>query len=79
MKKTILLFAIIFSLFSCSKDDETTSSSSSTTPIAKDIYTCGYEGNGSKLVAKVWKNRIATILTDGTQVAKLYGIDITTN
>ncbi len=32
-----------------------------------DVYIAGYESNGTKNVAKVWKNGVATSLTDGTK------------
>jgi hypothetical protein len=38
-------------------------------PDAPDVYAAGYESNGSKTVAKVWKNGAATSLTDGTKAA----------
>ena len=45
MKKTILLFAIIFSLFSCSKDDD-----DNTTSVATDFKTSLTGGS-----SKTWK------------------------
>ena len=42
----------------------------STTAIATpDVYVAGYENNGTKDIAKIWKNGIATSLTDGTNNA----------
>jgi len=34
-----------------------------------DVYVAGFENNGTKDVAKVWKNGVATSLTDGTNWA----------
>ncbi len=31
-----------------------------------DVYVAGYESNGTKSVAKVWKNGVATSLTNGS-------------
>ena len=38
-------------------------------PTVTDVYLTGYESNGTKNVAKVWKNGTATPLTDGTREA----------
>ena len=34
-----------------------------------DVYVAGYENNGTKDVAKVWKNGVGTSLTDGSNWA----------
>ena len=46
-----------------------------------DVYVCGYESNGSREIAKYWKNGTAFNLTDGTNYAyasaiALYGGDV---
>lgn len=60
---------IILSILSCSNDNS--SSEPETIATVKDIYVCGYEkkSNVGKLIATVWKNGIATSLTDGTKDA----------
>lgn len=60
---SIVLLAII-SLESCKKDPKKDPSATS-----KDVYVAGFESNGSKMIAKVWKNGVATSLTDGTEDA----------
>lgn len=59
----IILISIVAFFVSCSKDESEGTSSSS----LKDIYICGDEYNGTKYVAKLWKNGIATNLSDGTK------------
>jgi len=41
-----------------------------------DVYVAGYELNGTKRVAKYWKNGIAVTLTDGTQNAYAHSVFI---
>jgi hypothetical protein len=41
-----------------------------------DVYIAGYESNGTKDVAKYWKNGVATSLTDGTQNARARAIQV---
>ncbi len=41
-----------------------------TTSSTPDVYVAGYEFGGSEFVAKIWKNGIATSLTDGTKDAR---------
>jgi hypothetical protein len=31
-----------------------------------DVYVGGYESNGTKVIAKIWKNGVATSLTNGS-------------
>ncbi|RYG15828.1 MAG: hypothetical protein EOO07_14545 [Chitinophagaceae bacterium] len=43
-----------------------------------DVYACGYEINGGKSIAKLWKNGVATNLSDGTKdevCKKVFAID----
>ncbi len=40
-----------------------------TTTAGKDVYIAGFEYNGSKRVAKVWKNGVASLLTNGSNDA----------
>lgn len=65
MKKPYLLLSLMTLglISSCSKSDE------SSTPVLKDIYTAGYEFNGTNYVAKYWKNSVANNLTYGTNFA----------
>ena len=37
--------------------------------VGDDVYTAGYESNGTNWVAKVWKNKKAIFQTDGTKEA----------
>ncbi len=41
-----------------------------------DVYIAGFESNGTKSVAKYWKNGVATSLTDGTQSAWAMAIQV---
>ncbi len=41
-----------------------------------DVYVAGFESNGTKAVAKYWKNGVATSLTDGTQNAYAFAIQV---
>ncbi|MDE3244725.1 MAG: putative Ig domain-containing protein, partial [Acidobacteriota bacterium] len=41
-----------------------------------DVYVAGRESNGTNNIAKIWKNGVATALTNGTAVAEVYGIAI---
>ena len=40
-----------------------------TTSSTGDVYIAGFENNGTKDVAKIWKNGVVTALTDGTNDA----------
>ena len=44
-----------------------------------DVYVGGSESNGTKFVAKVWKNGVATVLTDGAHRAAINSIYILNN
>jgi hypothetical protein len=41
-----------------------------------DIYMCGYESNGSRSVAKYWKNGAAISISDGTKYAQAKSIAV---
>lgn len=41
-----------------------------------DVYVAGFENNGTSDVAKVWKNGIATALTDGTNNAEATAVHV---
>lgn len=68
IKKFLILTVILFAL-SCSNDDSSNKDENNGT--VKDIYVCGSEKiiNNGKLLAIVWKNGVATSLTDGTKNA----------
>jgi hypothetical protein len=66
IKLALLLFTTIV-LFSCSKSDDAPATE---TPITvKDIYVCGSTSNGTIFSATIWKNGVATNLTDGIKNA----------
>lgn len=71
--KNILIVITVFCVLSCSSDN---SSNEETKATVKDIYVCGYEKktNEGKFIATVWKNGVATSLTDGTKNADAYDI-----
>ncbi len=73
LKIILLIVATTLFVISCSKSNATFNSTPTTPPapvqIVKDIYTCGYQYNGAIPVATVWKNNVATALTDGTKEA----------
>ena len=46
---------------------------------AGDVYVAGHQSNGTVLVAKYWKNKMATELTDGKFQACVYGMYIREN
>lgn len=65
IKNLVLYIAAFFMFVSCSKKDITPD------PVATipDIYVAGLESNGTRTIAKIWKNGVATSLTDGTESA----------
>ena len=63
MRQLFVLCLLIISAFSCTKDDE--QSASEFEDLVTDVYTVGYEDEGTTRSAKLWKNGIATSLTDG--------------
>jgi hypothetical protein len=56
----------IFNFVGCKKDSGGTTAP---TTITKSIYVAGYETKGSVPIAKLWKNGVATNLTNGTNSA----------
>jgi hypothetical protein len=44
-----------------------------------DVYVAGYENNGTKNVAKFWKNAVTTALSDGTKDVYALSIFATVN
>ena len=70
--KKIAFTLLIFFTFSCSKDVNEPDQEPALANT--NIYTCGYEFNGTKYVAKFWKNGIATNLSDDTNNAIAYSI-----
>ena len=55
----------LFALTDGSKD----ASANSVFVVGEDVYTAGYEYNGTNYVAKVWKNKKAIFKTDGSKDA----------
>ena len=78
MKKLSILI-IIFCTLSCSKDDSSKDEESNAA--VKDIYVCGYEKKSTtgRFIATVWKNGIATSLTDGTNNAVANDVAVSGN
>ena len=67
----ILIFAIF--IISCSKDEDSISSS-------KDVYVGGFIVNSDFIwVATIWKNGVATSVSDGTQFAVINDITVVGN
>jgi len=57
----LIVLLITITLFSCNKDDDTPENN-----ITTDVYVAGFEDNGLRTVAKLWKNGVGTPLTDGS-------------
>jgi len=70
----MLLYAVL--IYSCKKESNNGSSSQID---EVDIYTAGYEFNGSVSVATYWKNGIATRLSDGTHASEARSIVVSGN
>src|SRR5258708_2900109 len=66
MKKILFIGFLFFAAFSCKKDDKSSG--------ATDVYVAGSEYNGAKDTAKVWKNGVATSLTNGVNNAEGYSV-----
>ena len=56
----LLIVLIVFIFNSCTKEDMPETQ----TP---GVYVVGYENDGTKLIAKLWKDGIATSLTNGSK------------
>ena len=67
----LLFVTIVLVLSACKKSDQ-----HSLKPTVKSIYVVGNESNGTTMVAKYWKDGVATTLTDGTNNAQAYSIFI---
>jgi hypothetical protein len=65
MKKTVLIWSIAMAAMINST--------------AQDVYVAGFENTGNQNAAKVWKNGIATDLTDGTTAAEAYSVYVSGN
>lgn len=78
MKKLSILI-IIFCTISCSNDNSSKDEESKAA--IKDIYVCGYEkkSNTGRFIATVWKNGVATSLTDGTNNAVANDVAVSGN
>jgi len=67
MKKIIFISILIVFLISCQKERH---NSVTVVPVPpSDVYVAGWEDNGTNDVAKVWKNGVATSLTNGSNDA----------
>ena len=70
---TFLVTLFFFS--SCSKSSSGGGGSTSPTDsLVADVYVSGYEFNGTVYVAKLWKNGVATNLSDGKKNAAATGV-----
>ncbi len=73
LKNCIFSFSILVFIFlsSCKKEDVSSGNPPVTPPanIEADVYVAGYSFNGKANVATLWKNGVATDLTDGTNGA----------
>lgn len=68
--KLFTLFLFIFLLIGCSKNELSKEPS---------VYISGFEFNGTKNVAKYWKNEKEVVLTDGTHWAEASSIYVVNN
>ncbi|PIE78458.1 MAG: hypothetical protein CSA15_07695, partial [Candidatus Delongbacteria bacterium] len=68
LKTIIIAVCVLFT--ACGSDDD-----GSTSPTT-NVYVAGYEHNGTRNVAKYWKNGEEIALTDGSQNAYAYDITI---
>jgi len=77
--KKLSILIIIFCILSCSSNDS--SNEDETKATVKDIYVCGLEQRSStgKYIATVWKNGVASSLTDGTNDAIANDITVSGN
>lgn len=75
--RNLVLWTLVISLvtFSCKKP-KTTPPPNPPSGNSGDVYTVGYEYNGTVTVAKYWKNKVGVSLTDGTKAAQATGIFI---
>ncbi len=66
LKTLLAIIALATTILSCSKDDD------APTPVApeKTVYIAGFEKITGKQYATLWKNGVATKLTDGTKIAE---------
>ncbi|MBJ2173229.1 hypothetical protein JBL43_03215 [Aureibaculum sp. A20] len=67
--KNITLTILAITLFSCNKEDDAPKNNTTT-----DVYVAGFEDNGLRTVAKIWKNGIGTPLTDGTRTSEALSV-----
>ena len=67
--KNIILTILAITFFSCNQDDDAPKNNKTT-----DVYVAGFEDNGLRTVAKIWKNGIGTPLTDGSRTSEAHSI-----
>lgn len=72
----IAAFVLSFILLSCKKSGSPAPAPTPPPSGSGDVYTVGFESNGTVTVAKYWKNKVAVSLTDGTKNAQALGICI---
>ena len=71
---SILLLISIIVFSGCKKADNTAPSAPGLPTLTKDVYVAGFETSGTKRVAKVWKNGVATSLTNGSNDASAVSV-----
>jgi hypothetical protein len=74
--KVALVIALAFSLPGCRKEKNPEPAPTPTPSVTSDIFICGAEYNGTKNVAKVWKNGIGINLSDGTKDTYITAITV---
>ncbi len=73
--KKLILTALVIALFSCSSDDNTTDTPQQ---VSQTVFGGGYQRNANNIyVAKIWKNGVATSLTNGNQHASANSVFVT--
>lgn len=72
--KKLILTALVIALFSSSDDDTTDTSQQ----VSQTVFGGGYQKNANIIaVAKIWKNGVATSLTNGNQHASANSVFVT--
>jgi hypothetical protein len=74
MKKIFTLFALSLAILSCSKSDAPPDDTTPNPTGPGDVYVAGFEHNGSRMVAKYWKNGTAVELPSGNNDGYAYDI-----
>ena len=72
-----VLALLTLTCLACAGGGGSSPSGTTPAPAVTDLYLGGYEENAAGIeVAKVWKNGVATALTDGTHHARVKGLAV---